>query len=98
MFHRGQLVECVETDFYESGPNPVKGQVYTVAETFDVGVSCNKTRCDSTINLQFEELRFEGDQEWLPGFCACCFRPLDKKRLEVFHQLLVTPPRDKVSA
>lgn len=95
IFRVGQEVVCIRTE--RGGPPPFAtvGMAYTISEvlwhdadaTYDPGAT-----------LQFHELRFEGDDEWVPGFKAEYFRPVKTTSIEVFRQMLVNPPREVVDA
>lgn len=83
----GQKVVCVDDDNWlnsdKPGPHPVKGHVYTVAE--------QKT---------FKRIAAVSLDEFYPGhfFMARRFRPVKATSIDVFLQMLVTPPKEPVSA
>ena len=94
-FHVGQKVVCIDQDNpTEPGPHAVKGCVYTISEIIWYGADITPF---PGLCFQFYELRFEGHAYYLAGFEAEGFRPVKTTNIEIFRQMLVTPPQ-KVDA
>lgn len=106
-FHVGQRVVCVDdsaTHFRVKQrfmgllrrwvPHKsvlTRGCVYTVSR---VGVGYNLETGEECPAIQVAEISLDGDE----ALEAHRFRPLDESRLDVFRQLLVTPPGVKEMA
>ena len=85
MFHIGQQVVCISDEGVDGGrPFPCRGCVYTISEVF----YCYADR----LTLQFEEIRWEGDGLFYPGFKPDRFRPVKKTNIEIFQRLLAPTP------
>jgi len=87
MFQLGQQVVCIES----ARPGdpmaaPYRGSVYTISEFSEC--PCER-RC---LMLQFEELRWEGNESYVPGFNSGSFRPCKATNIEIFQKLLVPTP------
>lgn len=104
-FHVGQPIVCVRAcpDGCGLGTEalPKVGTVYTVREA-DV------CRYSGVVCVLLVEIVNPVALYWLshlgvhvhcePAFNGNQFRPLDEKRLDVFRAMLVTPPKETVSA
>ena len=86
-FRIGQRVVCVDATPYpwdETGVHPVKGAIYTVAETYCIE--------GEAVHLNFLELWWEESEDWYPGFSATRFRPVTEQKREtsisIFKEIL----------
>ncbi len=67
-----------------NGENPSCETVYTIAW---VGIDPS----DGTVMIDLAEMPQPETDEWLRGFQADMFHPVDESRLDVFRKLLVKP-------
>lgn len=98
-FHVGQRVVCVEDQpkpgtIWSPGTAPEKGRVYTIARVF------THPSTDGLLVELVEIRRSDAtERQWgHRGYGAYRFRPLDERRLDIFREMLVTPPKEPVSA
>lgn len=97
-FHIGQKVVCVDgkTHFgHGTEITPTKGTVYTVRSVFLCGFhGTTKIRLNEIHN---EPMRYMTGVEEC-GFGAYRFRPVRETDISIFKAMLVTPPKQRVSA
>lgn len=105
-FHVGQRVVCVDDDFgpHSSHPKlsgvhwPQRGAVYTIRAMDFIAASYG----EGTV-LWFHEItnpvvKFRDLPPMEVAFVAKFFRPVKTTSIEIFRQMLVTPPREVVDA
>ena len=87
MFHIGQQVVCIQgTNPGDPMTAPYEGCVYTISAFLEGDIG------SPLIRLQFEELKWEGNERWLPGFWSGAFRPVKETNIEIFQKLLAPTP------
>lgn len=94
-FHVGQRVVCVDDRDLTEGVHPVKGSIYTIralrwSEWFE------RQHVLLEEILKQSQLFADGFHEG--SFRADRFRPVKTTSIEIFHQMLVTPPKETVDA
>lgn len=87
MFHVGQNVVCIRGN----GFGLKKGHIYTVSALEPPAYSKYTGRVD--IGLRLLEAR---PRPGCSAFCASRFRPVKQTSIEIFRQLLVSPPKSPV--
>lgn len=99
MFEIGQQVVCIKGKWRHAylkpeqmNGFPVRGCVYTIRDYALPGPDF--VLLAEILNPTFPSAR--GPYE--PGFYECSFRPVRKTSIDVFTELLVTPPRKLVDA
>lgn len=88
-FHRNQKVVCVDA---KGAPELTKGAVYTIFTFLPApGFDCLGRYTEGGVTLHEVEAV-------TVGFAARRFRPVKDTSIEVFRQMLVTPPKEVVPA
>lgn len=105
MFRVGQLVVCVRDDGFPNKETmrqrgaefPVRGRIYTMRDLYASdrgGLLC--CRLVEITNPTLSVLC--GCYGAEPGFSVSRFRPVVDSRLDVFREMLVRPPTERVDA